>query len=204
MWNYVVSAQNSTDYKVSAFKQGTTKKKKMEQKVNIDQFKGQGRLPKYATPSQYDLHLKLDLSACTFSGTVKVNLSITQKTNFLVLNVNELHVHEALFTTSGNQVIIYILWLITINLSLLFCDYYVVLFSSSIVPLMLLWMMMTKYWCWPLMNCFVLEKGCWRLSFLGNLMSTWRGCIDGDVLSLLLLLFQAQFVSKEIEFMKFS
>ncbi|KAK2652923.1 hypothetical protein Ddye_012779 [Dipteronia dyeriana] len=76
----------------------------MEQKMNIEQFKGQARLPKYAIPSHYDLHLKLDLSAaCTFSGTVKINLSITEKTNFLVLNANQLHVHQALFTTSGNQ-----------------------------------------------------------------------------------------------------
>ncbi|KAK0597138.1 hypothetical protein LWI29_022130 [Acer saccharum] len=72
--------------------------------MNIEQFKGLARLPKFAIPSHYDLHLKLDLSAaCTFSGTVKINLSITEKTNFLVLNANQLHVHQALFTTSGNQ-----------------------------------------------------------------------------------------------------
>ncbi|TXG68449.1 hypothetical protein EZV62_003384 [Acer yangbiense] len=44
-----------------------------------------------------------NLISCTFSGTVKINLSITEKTNFLVLNANQLHVHQALFTTSGNQ-----------------------------------------------------------------------------------------------------
>ncbi|KAK0597215.1 hypothetical protein LWI29_023060 [Acer saccharum] len=72
--------------------------------MNIEQFKGLARLPKFAIPSHYDLHLKLDLSAaCTFSGTVKINLSITEKTNFLVLNANQLQVHQALFTTSGNQ-----------------------------------------------------------------------------------------------------
>ncbi|TXG68457.1 hypothetical protein EZV62_003392 [Acer yangbiense] len=72
--------------------------------MNIEQFKGLARLPKFAIPSHYDLHLKLDLSAaCTFYGTVKINLSITEKTNFLVLNANQLHVHQALFTTSGNQ-----------------------------------------------------------------------------------------------------
>ena len=76
--------------------------------MNIQQFKGLARLPKFAIPSHYDLHLKLDLSAaCTFYGTVKINLSITEKTNFLVLNANQLHVHQALFTTSGNQVSIY-------------------------------------------------------------------------------------------------
>ncbi|KAK0596001.1 hypothetical protein LWI29_011907 [Acer saccharum] len=72
--------------------------------MNIEQFKGLARLPKFAIRSHYDLHLKLDLSAaCTFSGTVKINLSITEKTNFLVLNANQLQVHQALFTTSGNQ-----------------------------------------------------------------------------------------------------
>ncbi|KAK0595822.1 hypothetical protein LWI29_010334 [Acer saccharum] len=72
--------------------------------MNIEQFKGLARLPKFAIPSHYDLHLKLDLSAaCTFYGTVKINLSITEKTNFLVLNANQLHVHQALLTTSGNQ-----------------------------------------------------------------------------------------------------
>ncbi|TXG68447.1 hypothetical protein EZV62_003382 [Acer yangbiense] len=72
--------------------------------MNIEQFKGLARLPKFAIPSHYDLHLKLDLSAaCTFSGTVKINLSITEKTNFLVLNANQLQFHQALFTTSGNQ-----------------------------------------------------------------------------------------------------
>ncbi|KAL5755640.1 hypothetical protein ACOSQ2_020386 [Xanthoceras sorbifolium] len=76
----------------------------MEQKMNIEQYKGQKRLPKFAIPSHYDLHLKVDLSACTFSGTVKIKLTITENTSFLVLNANELHVHEALFTTSsGNQ-----------------------------------------------------------------------------------------------------
>ncbi|KAK0596762.1 hypothetical protein LWI29_018734 [Acer saccharum] len=72
--------------------------------MNIEQFKGLARLPKFAIPSHYDLHLKLDLSAaCNFSGTVKINLSITEKTNFLVLNANQLQFHQALFTTSGNQ-----------------------------------------------------------------------------------------------------
>ncbi|KAK0597687.1 hypothetical protein LWI29_027625 [Acer saccharum] len=72
--------------------------------MNIEQFKGLARLPKFAIPSHYDVHLKLDLSAaCTFYGTVKINLSIIEKSNFLVLNANQLHVHQALFTTSGNQ-----------------------------------------------------------------------------------------------------
>ena len=145
--------------------------------MNIEQFKGLARLPKFAIPSHYDLHLKLDLSAaCTFYGTVKINLSITEKTNFLVLNANQLRVHQALFTTSGNQVYT-ILWLI-IMITHIFLLWFVVIlffgfhFCSNIVPLMLLWMMMMKWLCWFLMKLSVLEKGCWGLSFLGNLMST--------------------------------
>lgn len=76
----------------------------MEQRIDIEQFKGQERLPKFAVPSRYDIHLRLDLSTCTFSGTVKVDLAITEKTSLIVLNVKELHVHEALFTFSTNEV----------------------------------------------------------------------------------------------------
>ncbi|KAL5822432.1 hypothetical protein ACOSQ4_020332 [Xanthoceras sorbifolium] len=40
---------------------------------------------------------------------------------------------------------------------------------------MLLWMMLMKYLCWASMNRSALEKGCWRLSSPGNLMSS---CVD--------------------------
>lgn len=76
----------------------------MVQKLNIEQFKGQARLPSFAVPSRYDLHLKLDLCACAFTGTVNINLSIIQNTNFIVLNAARLNVHEVLFATSHNQV----------------------------------------------------------------------------------------------------
>ncbi|KAF3450566.1 hypothetical protein FNV43_RR06655 [Rhamnella rubrinervis] len=69
----------------------------------MEQFKGKTRLPKFAIPERYDLHLKLDLSACTFSGTVVVNLSIIEVTKFLVLNALELDVHRVWFTNSHNQ-----------------------------------------------------------------------------------------------------
>lgn len=71
----------------------------------MEQFKGQTRLPEFAIPERYDLHLKLDLSACTFSGTVVVDLSIVEVTKFLVLNALELNVHRVWFTNSHNQVI---------------------------------------------------------------------------------------------------
>ncbi|KAF9616987.1 hypothetical protein IFM89_033057 [Coptis chinensis] len=56
----------------------------------MEQFKGQPRLPKFAVPKRYDLKLKPDLVACTFTGTVDILLEIVNKTNFLVLNASEL------------------------------------------------------------------------------------------------------------------
>lgn len=78
--------------------------RKMEKLQILEQFKGQARLPKFAIPQRYDLYLKPDLSACTFSGTVQVDLSIIENTKFLVLNALELIIHEVLFTSSNNQV----------------------------------------------------------------------------------------------------
>ncbi|KAL6134681.1 hypothetical protein ACLB2K_066909 [Fragaria x ananassa] len=75
----------------------------MEQKQSIEQFKGQAKLPSFAIPKHYDLHLKLDLSACTFSGTVQINLSIVEETKYLVLNALELDVHQVWFTNSHGQ-----------------------------------------------------------------------------------------------------
>ncbi|OMO70683.1 Peptidase M1, alanine aminopeptidase/leukotriene A4 hydrolase [Corchorus capsularis] len=75
----------------------------MDQKQNIEQFKGQPRLPKFAVPKRYDLHLKLDLSACTFSGLVDINLCILEPTKFIVLNACELAVHQVFFTNSLNH-----------------------------------------------------------------------------------------------------
>ncbi|GAV84937.1 Peptidase_M1 domain-containing protein/DUF3358 domain-containing protein [Cephalotus follicularis] len=75
----------------------------MEHKHNIQQFKGQPRLPKSAVPRRYDLHLKLDLTACTFSGTEQIDLSIIEPTKFIVLNSCELEIHQVWFTNSLNQ-----------------------------------------------------------------------------------------------------
>ncbi|KAK9022672.1 hypothetical protein V6N11_002919 [Hibiscus sabdariffa] len=75
----------------------------MDQKQNIEQFKGQPRLPKFAIPKSYDLYLRLDLSACTFSGLVNINLSILDSTKYVVLNACELSVHQVLFTNSLNH-----------------------------------------------------------------------------------------------------
>ncbi|GLT60797.1 hypothetical protein SLA2020_335470 [Shorea laevis] len=69
----------------------------------MEQFKGQARLPEFAIPKRYDLYLKTDLSECTFSGTVQVNLNIVEDTKFLVLNALELVIHHVWYTSSHNK-----------------------------------------------------------------------------------------------------
>ncbi|GMQ08224.1 hypothetical protein CsSME_00052052 [Camellia sinensis var. sinensis] len=73
------------------------------EKQSIEQFKNQTRLPKFAIPNRYDLTLNPDLFACTFSGTVQINLSILQITKFIVLNALELVIDQASFTNPQNQ-----------------------------------------------------------------------------------------------------
>lgn len=68
----------------------------------MDQFKGQTRLPKFAVPARYDLHLKLDLISCTFSGSLQINLRIVEETRFLVLNALELDIGEVFFTPNSS------------------------------------------------------------------------------------------------------
>ncbi|KDP34065.1 hypothetical protein JCGZ_07636 [Jatropha curcas] len=68
----------------------------------MDQFKGQPRLPKFAAPKRYDIRLKPDLSACTFAGTVSIDLDIVTATKFIVLNAADLSVKpgSVCFTSS--------------------------------------------------------------------------------------------------------
>ncbi|OAY36519.2 hypothetical protein MANES_11G022802v8 [Manihot esculenta] len=54
----------------------------------MEQFTGQTRLPKFAVPKfavpqRYNLHLKPDLTLCSFSGTIIINLSINEPTKFI-------------------------------------------------------------------------------------------------------------------------
>ncbi|CAK9179919.1 unnamed protein product [Ilex paraguariensis] len=69
----------------------------------LEQFKGQNRLPKFAIPKRYDLTLKPDLSACTYSGLVQIELSVVHVTQFLVLNALELDIHEVSVSDYRNQ-----------------------------------------------------------------------------------------------------
>ncbi len=58
----------------------------------MEQFKGQPRLPKFAVPKRYGIHLKPDLSACKFAGSVAIDLDIVADTKYIVLNAAELSV----------------------------------------------------------------------------------------------------------------
>ncbi|ONK59336.1 uncharacterized protein A4U43_C08F5390 [Asparagus officinalis] len=64
----------------------------MGEEQSIDQFKGQSRLPKFATPRRYDLKLKPDLSTCKFTGTLDITVDVVADTRFLVLNAADLTV----------------------------------------------------------------------------------------------------------------
>ncbi|EES04750.1 hypothetical protein BDA96_04G100900 [Sorghum bicolor] len=66
-----------------------------EPEQTAEQFRGQARLPHFATPRRYDLRLTPDLAACAFAGSVSVSLGVTAPTRFLVLNAAELDVAPA-------------------------------------------------------------------------------------------------------------
>jgi puromycin-sensitive aminopeptidase len=60
-----------------------------------DDFRGQARLLRFATPLRYDLRLRPDLTACAFSGTAAIDVAVSAPTRFLVLNAAELAVDPA-------------------------------------------------------------------------------------------------------------
>jgi hypothetical protein len=60
-----------------------------------DQFRGQARLPRFATPRRYDFRLRPDLVASTFSGSAAVAVAVSAPTRFLVLNAADLSVDRA-------------------------------------------------------------------------------------------------------------
>lgn len=57
-----------------------------------EKFRGQSRLPRFVEPLRYDLLLRPDLTACTFSGSAAVAIAVSAPTRFLVLNAAELSV----------------------------------------------------------------------------------------------------------------
>ncbi|KAM3294998.1 hypothetical protein ACQJBY_037701 [Aegilops geniculata] len=60
-----------------------------------EQFRGQSRLPHFAKPLRYDLVLRPDLAACTFSGSASAAVAVSAPTRFLVLNAAELAVDRS-------------------------------------------------------------------------------------------------------------
>ncbi|XWS70218.1 hypothetical protein CRYUN_Cryun03dG0029700 [Craigia yunnanensis] len=63
-------------------------------------FKGQSRLPKFAVPKRYDIHLKPDLAVCKFGGNVSIDLDIVSDTRFIVLNAAQLSINPGSVTFS--------------------------------------------------------------------------------------------------------
>ncbi|KAG0543432.1 hypothetical protein BDA96_02G190700 [Sorghum bicolor] len=59
------------------------------------QFRRQPMLPRFAKPLRYDLRIRPDLVACTFSGTAAVAVAVSAPTRFLVLNAADLSVDRA-------------------------------------------------------------------------------------------------------------
>ncbi|KAL6599309.1 hypothetical protein ACP70R_045803 [Stipagrostis hirtigluma subsp. patula] len=59
------------------------------------QFRGQPRLPRFAAPRRYELALRPDLVACTFTGNASITVAVSAPTRFLVLNAADLTVERA-------------------------------------------------------------------------------------------------------------
>ena len=63
-----------------------------------------GRLPALATPAHYDLELFVDPRATRFSGKTRIDLRLTQATNFLVLHARNLDVTSVTAEIGGDVV----------------------------------------------------------------------------------------------------
>ncbi|KAF7065292.1 hypothetical protein CFC21_071408 [Triticum aestivum] len=61
---------------------------------SAEQFRGKARLPSFAAPRRYELFLRPDLVACTFSGSVAISVAVSAPTRFLVLNALDLSVNR--------------------------------------------------------------------------------------------------------------
>nr|CAB3456894.1 unnamed protein product [Digitaria exilis] len=62
---------------------------------SLNQFRGKAMLPRFAAPRRYDLRLRPDLVACTFTGAAAVTVAVSAPTRFLVLNAADLSVDRA-------------------------------------------------------------------------------------------------------------
>lgn len=63
------------------------------------------RLSPFATPSHYEILLRPDLDAFTFSGKVDIKLTITEATSTIELNANDLSIsHASIDVSSGGRI----------------------------------------------------------------------------------------------------
>ncbi|XP_078150268.1 aminopeptidase M1-B-like isoform X1 [Carex rostrata] len=76
----------------------------MCEKQESGDFRGQPRLPHFASPSRYDLFLNPNLSSCKFSGSVTITVDVISPTRFLVLNSADLSIDAASVSHRGKQI----------------------------------------------------------------------------------------------------
>ncbi|KAH9297885.1 hypothetical protein KI387_029567 [Taxus chinensis] len=69
--------------------------------LNMEQFKGLPRLPKFGVPKRYVLELRPDLEACKFDGKLAVTLDVVDKTKYLVLNAADLVIKDKSVSLRG-------------------------------------------------------------------------------------------------------
>jgi len=61
------------------------------------------RLPRTVVPSRYELTLRPDLEAATFSGTARIAATVREATDTIVLNAIELEIHEAVVVVGDTR-----------------------------------------------------------------------------------------------------
>ncbi len=61
------------------------------------------RLPRTVIPSRYELTLRPDLDAATFSGSIHVALTVQEATDTVVLNAIELEIDEAVVVVGDTR-----------------------------------------------------------------------------------------------------
>ncbi|HEY5886424.1 MAG TPA: hypothetical protein VIT24_01795, partial [Acidimicrobiales bacterium] len=61
------------------------------------------RLPRTVVPSRYDLTLRPDLDAATFTGTVRIEVKVEEPTATLVLNAADLAIDEAVVVVGDTR-----------------------------------------------------------------------------------------------------
>lgn len=70
---------------------------------NVQQFKGQARLPKFAIPQSYNISMSVYVSNFTFLGVMEITIDIVSPTKYLVLNVADLVVEQSSIWFSGDH-----------------------------------------------------------------------------------------------------